>query len=282
LDKFTTVDPFTLYQLVLIAGTLRAAVGTEGAWSKFSADRKNKIVFMLWAADAVILTMYQMWFRSGKFYRQAPRPAYSDDLAKDTLAVLRAEADVVIGVYLASFRDGPAFTQRAHDTALLSTRDVGVVTTHRVATLFRPADFVGEVASDKFPIVWGELVEDDADRFSQQAMRVKNAISGPVADKVLGAISKAEGPGVFSDPVLDKLVGCADTVRGTADKNELFIIKTIPFLSFIERMVNEKNVGNYFEFKEPGALEKGSNYEFILNETVQSGLTKYETMSNMF
>jgi hypothetical protein len=46
-------------------------------------------------------------------------------------------------------------------------------------------------------------------------------------------------------------------------------------------MVNEKNVGNYFEFKNPDALTN-SNYEYILNETVLSSLEKYEKMSTMF
>lgn len=101
---FSKVDPSFILQLILMASTFRVL---DNKSTSRSDKAKNMINAGIDIIDTMILRLYQIWFKSNKYYIQPNRPNYCGDKnINSTLHQLRDETIGIFGHYFEFVRFG--------------------------------------------------------------------------------------------------------------------------------------------------------------------------------
>ncbi len=97
-NLFSNVDPGFILQLILTASTFRVLDKKSTRYSDKSRKMINGAIDIL---DILILRLYQIWFKSNKYFIQPKRPKYLEDQnINTTLTELKNETFGIIANYL--------------------------------------------------------------------------------------------------------------------------------------------------------------------------------------
>lgn len=104
-DLFSKVEPGFILQLVLFASTFRILNNRS---TQRSEKAKNEINSAIDILDIMILRLYNIWFKSHKYYIQSTRPDYchGKNGINSTLKCLQEETDNILKYYFEFVRYG--------------------------------------------------------------------------------------------------------------------------------------------------------------------------------
>ena len=283
-EKVTTVDPFTFYQIVLIASTYRYMKSKRDIYNSLDTNKKNYVTFGIWLADVILHSLYTQWFDSGKFYDQVERPKYCENRIQTTLRELQKEVIVVAASYLEFIKylhNSTDFSKIVNTTNYLYKKAF-----YRSSDKFFSNDdmfnsnnlktVIADIQLGSSSILYFSLasIENSSFNIINVLKTISNKVMLDTTDfqKIIKSADVRDK--VFYDDLLDKLL----LVSYKLDKEEFnefdyLYVSTLPLLNFFFQKSEEKQVGAVFEFTTPEGNNSPLHFEFLVHEHVTKPLT---------
>ena len=272
-DVLTGVNPGLILQATIMAAAFRIL---ESRTTSRSASAKAKINGAIDILDMFIYKLYDLWFKSGKFFKQPSRPRYGNtDSCNETLTVLKNECDQIIFNYLEFVRFG--INKSESDKILLKT-----IKNKRILTISDEHlnEFISELFDNPDEDTFIRLCAVKEGRSIVQSLFVTNAkfefanLINVYARKELlksyismMAVEPERHTGVS---ILDRVIDASIEAKSSTTTNpETYCVGVYGVIwCYLENVLRKHNIGNYFDFGNAGNSLNDYTIEHVVAESV--------------
>ncbi len=274
-DALTGINPGLILQMTIMAGAFRVL---ESRTTSRSASAKAKINGAIDILDMFIYKLYDLWFKSGKFFKQPARPKYGNtDSCNDTLLVLKNECDQIIFNYLEFVRFG--VNQSESDKILLKTiknkRLLTISDEHLnefISELFDNPDedtFIRLCAMKEGRTIVQTLFESNSPFELVNLIKVyarKELLKSYIS---MMAVEPEQHTGIS---ILDRVIDSAIEAKSSSTTNpETYCVGVYGVIwCYIDSVLRKHNIGNYFDF---GNADNSLN-DYTIEHTVAESVGK--------
>ena len=102
-SKISTVDPGTIFCLTMVGATFRKLEKDGYFGNEIISSKIHSAIDII---DIIIVSLYNLWFNSGKYFIQPKRPDYCGKSVGEVLNCLRKETNDILCVYMEYIRFG--------------------------------------------------------------------------------------------------------------------------------------------------------------------------------
>jgi hypothetical protein len=236
-----------------------------------------------------MLKLYEMWFKSGKYYRQQHRPKYiQNDSCNKTLKYLKMEIDSIILSYLEFVRYGISITET----------DMPTFKSLKETTLFAlDKEHLDELVGSKYPFI-------DPDTFIRLCAKregrtiVQTVFENNTEYDFVNLISRYEHKELAkyyitnyaNEPerhtgisIIDRAIDNSKEARNSSLSNpEIYTIAVIGVIwVYFEDIFRDKNIGNYFDFGNASASLNSYKIEHTVTNSLLIPLKRKYNISSI-
>ena len=280
IEEYTEINPGLILQLTVVASAFRVLEDKNPSNSEISGA--------IDIIDTLILKLYEMWFKSGKYYHQQHRPKYiQNDSCNNTLKYLKSEIDSIILSYLEFVRYGISMTET----------DMPMFKSLKEITLFAlDKEHLDEFISSKYPFI-------DPDTFIRLCAKregrtiVQTVFENNTEYDFVNIVSRYEHKELAkhyiinysNEPerhtgisIIDRAIDNSKEARNSSLSNpEIYVIAVIGVIwVYFEDIFRDKNIGNYFDFGNASASLNSYKIEHIVTDMLLIPLKrKYDISS---
>lgn len=272
-DVLTGINPGLILQMTIMAAAFRVL---NSRTTSRSSSAKAKINGAIDILDMFIYKLYDLWFKSGKFFKQPSRPVYGNSTTcNETLKVLKEECDQIIFNYLEFVRFG--VNQMDSDKILLKTiknkRILALSDEHLnefISELFDNPDedtFIRLCATKEGRTIVQSLYE------SNTPFELVNLINVYARKELLKsyissmAVEPEQHTGVS---IIDRVIDTSIEARNSATTNpETYCVGVYGVIwCYIDSILRKHNIGNYFDFGNADNSLNDYTIEHVVAESV--------------
>lgn len=280
IEEYSEINPGLILQLTIVASAFRSI-------EKQKSDLEiNGAIDIL---DTLILKLYEMWFKSGKYFHQQCRPKYtSNDSCNSTLKYLKSEVDFIILTYLEFVRYGDTVSESDMPT-FKSLKEAMLLTVDK--------EHLDEFINSKYPFI-------DPDTFVRLCAKregrsiVQTVFENNTEFDFVNLISKYEHKELAkyyitnyaNEPerhtgisIIDRAIDNSKEARNSSLSNpEIYIIAVIGIIwVYFEDIFRNKNIGNYFDFGDASSSLNSYKIEHIVTNSLLIPLKRKYNISEL-
>lgn len=287
--KISTVDPRTILALTMLGGQFRLL---EKDMTGRSEIVKSKIRAAIDLIDVVIVSLYNLWFNSKKFFVQPIRPKYCDESAMATLDYLKCEVNDILCVYFEFVRFGASkdvqdsdkdlfkvyFTQRASAEC---EGDVSLIV-NKLFPELDPDVFVRECAIRGIrSFAYTALCDKTNHEELSFDELLSKAASAELPKAVIRSLSSSKIDELTGIKLIDKSIYTIDLVKEYINENPFAYMLVIYCVlsEAIQQILKENDVGNYFDFGNAEGSTDTNKLNMVVNDKVVEPVARLEDMN---
>lgn len=286
IEEYAEIDPGFMLQLTMVASAFRIIENRNSDSNVVSESEINGAIDII---DTLIVKLYEMWFKSGKYFHQQYRPNYAkSESCNDTLKYLKSEVDLILLSYLEFVRYGNT----------LSESDINTFKSLKESIIFAlDKEHLDELVSSKYPFV-------DQDTFIRLCAKregrtiVQTVFENNTEYDLVNLISKYENKELSkyyitnyaSEPkrhtgisIIDRAIDNSKEARNSSLSNpEIYAIAVIGIIwVYFEDIFRNKNVGNYFDFGNASASLNSYKIEHTVTQSLLVPLKRKYSISSI-
>jgi hypothetical protein len=285
-NKISTVDPRTILVLTILASAFRKIEKKDSISSDKIVESKVRAAIDL--IDVIIVSLYNLWFNSGKFFTQVKRPAYIGESASETLLYLKHEINGILCSYLEYVRFGLTDNVYKSDEAVyknyFKTRmmanyeelNTPEFITGKLFLSLVPDVFVRECAIRGCRSIVYSVLAINKELNIHELCRMCAAVELPkpvIRSMAIG--KKEEYTGI---ELIDKVIRAMPMIKEYVQEDPFVYMLSVYCVLFdtIQRIFQANNVGNYFDFKQPEESMNSYKLDSIVSELVAKPVEEVE------
>lgn len=285
-NKISTVDPRTIIVLTTLAAAFRKIEKKDSISNDKIIESKVRAAIDL--IDVIIISLYDLWFNSGKFFKQVERPSYNGEGAAKTLLNLKYEINGIIVSYLEYVRFGLSDTVYKSDEAVyrnfIKTRmmanfeelNTSEFITGKLFLSLDPDVFVRECAIRGCRSIVYSILSINKELDIHELCRKCSAVELPKQVIRAMAIGKKEEYTGLDN--IDKVIRAMPMIKEYVQEEPFVYMLAVycVLLDTIEHIFQSNNVGNYFDFKRPEESMNSYKLDSIVSELVMKPVEEVE------
>lgn len=253
-DLFSRVEPGFILQLVMFASTFRVLYNRSTQRSDKARNEINSAIDIL---DVMILKLYNIWFKSHKYYIQSNRPDYCHgrDGINSTLGYLKEETDGILKYYFEFVRygigsiadsDADLYKEFLHNQVVDVLKDFSTSWINDNIQFISNETFIKSCADKNGRTIVQCAILDDEKSFENIVKSYSNKELPKYAIKSLTS-KPEEYTGI---DIIDRIIDNSYMAKRDVDSfPEVYTVMVFASLYFTVDMLFRKfNTGNYFDF----------------------------------
>jgi len=256
-SKISTVDPGTIFCLTMVGATFRKLEKDGYSGNEIISSKIHSAIDII---DIIIVSLYNLWFNSGKYFVQPKRPDYCGKSVGEVLNCLRKETNDILCVYMEYIRFGTTDKVYKSDEKLFkdffknkfmcSDNDIGdenFITTKLFLSL-EPENFIKECALHSSRSIVYSILTKNKELFIDKLCEKSSTVELP--KQVLRALASKNKENFTGITVIDKLINARPMIMEYLQEDAFIYMLSVYCVLFdtIQRIFKENNVGNYFDF----------------------------------
>lgn len=284
-SKISTVDPGTIFCLTMVGATFRKLEKDGYSGNEIISSKIHSAIDII---DIIIVSLYNLWFNSGKYFVQPKRPDYCGKSVGEVLNCLRKETNDIICVYMEYIRFGTTDKVYKSDEKLFkdffknkfmcSDNDIGdenFITTKLFLSL-EPENFIKECALHSSRSIVYSILTKDKELFIDKLCEKSSTIELP--KQVLRALASKNKENFTGITVIDKLINARPMIMEYIQEDAFIYMLSVYCVLFdtIQRIFKENNVGNYFDFGKAEESMDSYKLDSIVSELVYKPVKEIE------
>lgn len=253
-DLFSRVEPGFILQLVLFASTFRILYNRSTQRSEKARNEINSAIDIL---DVMILKLYNIWFKSHKYYIQSNRPDYCNgkDGINSTLNYLKEETDSILKYYFEFVRYGIGSISESDEDLYKEFLHYQIVDKLKDFNTSWINDNIQFISNDIFIKLCADkngrtivqcVILDDEKSFENIIKSYSHKELPKYAIKALSS-NPEEYTGIN---VVDRIIDNSYMAKRDIESNpEIYAVMVFASLYFsFDMILRQFNTGNYFDF----------------------------------
>ena len=253
-DLFSRVEPGFILQLVLFASAFRILYNRSTQRSDKARNEINSAIDIL---DVMILKLYNIWFKSHKYYIQTNRPDYchGKDGINSTLNNLKEETDNILKYYFEFVRygigpisdtDADLYKEFLYNHIIDLNNDYKTSWINENIQFISNDTFIKLCADKNGRTIVQSTILDDEKTFENIVKTYSHKELPKYAIKALTA-DPEEYTGI---DVIDRIIENSYMAKRDVDANpEIYMVMVFATLYFsFDMILRQFNTGNYFDF----------------------------------
>ena len=284
-SKISTVDPGTIFCLTMVGATFRKLEKDGYFGNEIISSKIHSAIDII---DIIIVSLYNLWFNSGKYFVQPKRPDYCGKSVGEVLKCLRKETNDILCVYMEYIRFGTTdkiyksdenlFKDFFKNKFMCGDNDIGdedFITTKLFLSL-EPESFVKECALHSSRSIVYSILTKDKELFIDSLCEKSSTVELP--KQVLRALASKNKENFTGITVIDKLINARPMIMEYLQENAFIYMLSVYCVLFdaIQRIFKENNVGNYFDFGKAEEAMDSYKLDSIVNELVYKPVKEIE------
>lgn len=284
-SKISTVDPGTIFCLTMVGATFRKLEKDGYSGNEIISSKIHSAVDII---DIIIVSLYNLWFNSGKYFVQPKRPDYCGKSVGEVLNCLRKETNDILCVYMEYIRFGTTDKVYKSDEKLFkdffknkfmcSDNDIGdenFITTKLFLSL-EPENFIKECALHSSRSIVYSILTKNKELFIDKLCEKSSTVELP--KQVLRALASKNKENFTGITVIDKLINARPMIMEYLQEDAFIYMLSVYCVLFdtIQRIFKENNVGNYFDFGKAEEAMDSYKLDSIVSELVYKPVKEIE------
>ena len=284
-SKISTVDPGTIFCLTMVGATFRKLEKDGYFGNEIISSKIHSAIDII---DIIIVSLYNLWFNSGKYFIQPKRPDYCGKSVGEVLNCLRKETNDILCVYMEYIRFGTTdkiyksdenlFKDFFKNKFMCGDNDIGdenFITTKLFLSL-EPESFIKECALHSSRSIVYSILTKDKELFIDSLCEKSSTVELP--KQVLRALASKNKENFTGITVIDKLINARPMIMEYLQENAFIYMLSVYCVLFdaIQRIFKENNVGNYFDFGKAEEAMDSYKLDSIVNELVYKPVKEIE------
>lgn len=284
-SKISTVDPGTIFCLTMVGATFRKLEKDGYSGNEIISSKIHSAIDII---DIIIVSLYNLWFNSGKYFVQPKRPDYCGKSVGEVLNCLRKETNDILCVYMEYIRFGTTDKVYKSDEKLFkdffknkfmcSDNDIGnenFITTKLFLSL-EPENFIKECALHSSRSIVYSILTKDKELFIDKLCEKSSTVELP--KQVLRALASKNKENFTGITVIDKLINARPMIMEYLQEDAFIYMLSVYCVLFdtIQRIFKENNVGNYFDFGKAEEAMDSYKLDSIVSELVYKPVKEIE------
>ena len=276
-DSLAGINPGFILQLTIMAAAFRVLDNRTTQRSNKAKCEINSAIDIL---DMLIYKLYNLWFKSGKFFKQPVRPRYGfSESCNETLSVLKCETDSIILNYLEFVRFG--VNTYESDKTLLKTIKTNKILTNCCEHL---NEFINSMFDNSDPDTFIRLCGSKQGRSIIQSVYadgtgcefvslVENCSKKDLTASFISSMA-AEPEEHTGISILDRVIDSSLNAKSSAATNpEVYCIGIFGIIWVcLENTIKKHNTGNYFDFGNADNSLSSYKIEHVVTDKVAKPL----------
>ena len=284
-SKISTVDPGTIFCLTMVGATFRKLEKDGYSGNEIISSKIHSAIDII---DIIIVSLYNLWFNSGKYFVQPKRPDYCGKSVGEVLNCLRKETNDILCVYMEYIRFGTTDKVYKSDEKLFkdffknkfmcSDNDIGdenFITTKLFLSL-EPENFIKECALHSSRSIVYSILTKNKELFIDKLCEKSSTVELP--KQVLRALASKNKENFTGITVIDKLINARPMIMEYLQEDAFIYMLSVYCVLFdtIQRIFKENNVGNYFDFGKAEEAMDSYKLDSIVSELVYKPVKEIE------
>lgn len=284
-SKISTVDPGTIFCLTMVGATFRKLEKDGYFGNEIISSKIHSAIDII---DIIIVSLYNLWFNSGKYFIQPKRPDYCGKSVGEVLNCLRKETNDILCVYMEYIRFGTTdkiyksdenlFKDFFKNKFMCGDNDIGdenFITTKLFLSL-EPESFIKECVLHSSRSIVYSILTKDKELFIDSLCEKSSTVELP--KQVLRALASKNKENFTGITVIDKLINARPMIMEYLQENAFIYMLSVYCVLFdaIQRIFKENNVGNYFDFGKAEEAMDSYKLDSIVNELVYKPVKEIE------
>lgn len=284
-SKISTVDPGTIFCLTMVGATFRKLEKDGYSGNEIISSKIHSAIDII---DIIIVSLYNLWFNSGKYFVQPKRPDYCGKSVGEVLNCLRKETNDILCVYMEYIRFGTTDKVYKSDEKLFKDffknkfmcgdNDIGdenFITTKLFLSL-EPENFIKECALHSSRSIVYSILTKNKELFIDKLCEKSSTVELP--KQVLRALASKNKENFTGITVIDKLINARPMIMEYLQEDAFIYMLSVYCVLFdtIQRIFKENNVGNYFDFGKAEEAMDSYKLDSIVSELVYKPVKEIE------
>ena len=284
-SKISTVDPGTIFCLTMVGATFRKLEKDGYSGNEIISSKIHSAIDII---DIIIVSLYNLWFNSGKYFVQPKRPDYCGKSVGEVLNCLRKETNDILCVYMEYIRFGTTDKVYKSDEKLFKDffknkfmcgdNDIGdenFITTKLFLSL-EPENFIKECALHSSRSIVYSILTKNKELFIDKLCEKSSTVELP--KQVLRALASKNKENFTGITVIDKLINARPMIMEYLQEDAFIYMLSVYCVLFdtIQRIFKENNVGNYFDFGKAEESMDSYKLDSIVSELVYKPVKEIE------
>lgn len=290
-NSLYSLDPGTILQLTIMASYFRKLEKTKS--SKFSVEEKNILLGIIDTIDIIIVSLYDMWFNSSKYYSHNNRFCCKDNNILTVYNSLKEEIVDILSVYFEYVRYGlinitidlkVPYRKLAIDRYTYITWDGDI--SKVMKELFKPLEdtdvYIRECANKGITtIAYSALCNKDINVKNSIQQLVYKYSKTEIPKNILKKLSKFDGE-YTGNILIDKCISVIKDIKDIIlEEPGIYMIAVYIMLYYsIDKVLLENN-SNYFDFGKADNSISNFNVDSIVNTRILTPIKKIESFNNI-
>lgn len=285
-NKISVIDTRTILVLTLLGAAFRKIEKKNSISSNKIID--SKVHSAIDIIDVTLVSLYNLWFKSGKMFKQSLRPAYCPEGAMNKLELLKCETNSILATYMEYVRFGlteninksdEAIYRDYFKTKMFASPDKYGDAKFITENLFLSLDseiFVRECATRGCRSIVYAALSESPDLALEKLVEKCSVVEIP--KPVIRSLANLKGESYTGLKVIDKVVYAMPLIREYIQESPMVYMLTVycVLLDTIQHIFQVNNVANYFDFNRAEAAMDTYKLGSITTDKIYQPVEKVE------